>query len=180
MVSSSHSLDQSLTIESKQENRDIMGMQIIPYPPISDENIMASDVHKHTDTEETYQARLKASRDPVTGRFKKGSGYPGRKKGSFNKRRALSAYQRMDEMRRSGTLAIDPIEELARIGLDSRYEARTRLSAWKALARYIYPQRKAVDVSMDEQEADMATLSDEELVSILEGIRSIDTQEKTI
>ena len=141
---------------------------------------MAPVQHSTTATNLTYHTRLEGSRDPATGRFRKGSGYPGRKKGSLNKRRPLSAQLRMDQLRRSGTLTIDPIEELARIGLDEGYDVRTRLSAWKALARYIYPQRKAVDVSMDEQEADMATLSDEELVSRLEGIRIIDTQEKTI
>ena len=132
---------------------------------------MAVDRHPTTEADKAYFARLEASRDPITGRFKKGTGYPGRKKGSLNKRRPLSAQLCMDYLRRSGTLTIDPIEELARIGLDEGYDVRTRLSAWKALAKYIYPQRKAVDVSTDAQEAVTATLSDHELEYILSNAK---------
>ena len=86
----------------------------------------------------------------------------------------------MDQLRRSGTLPIDPIEELARIGLDEGYDVRTRLSAWKALARYIYPQGKAVDVSTDGQEAVSATLSDHELEYILSNAKPPDRPNQTM
>ncbi len=141
---------------------------------------MAPVQNSTTATELTYHTRLEGSRDPVTGRFRKASGYPGRKKVSLNKRRPLSAQLRMDQLRRSGTLIIDPIEELARIGLDERYDVRTRLSAWKALARYIYPQRKAVDVSTDAQEAIPATLSDHELELISSIAKPPDTPNRTM
>ena len=75
----------------------------------------------------------------------------------------------MDYLRRSGTRTIDPIEELARIGLDEGYDVRTRLSAWKALARYIYPQRTAVAVSTDAQAAISATGSPTPSRSIATG-----------
>ena len=141
---------------------------------------MAPVQHSTTATNSTYHTRLEGSRDPATGRFRKGSGYPGRKKGSLNKRRPLSAQLRMDYLRRSGTLTIDPIEELARIGLDEGYDVRTRLSAWKALAKYIYPQRKAVDVSTDAQEAVTATLSDHELEYILSNAKPPDRPNQTM
>ena len=124
---------------------------------------MVSDIYLNAETHETYRARLESSRDPVTGRFKKGNGYPGRKKGSLNKRRPLLDPQGMDERKTSGMVAIDPIEALARIGLDDQCEARMRLSAWKALARYIYPQRKAIDDYVSAQAADTASLRDTEL-----------------
>ena len=155
-------------------------MRLTPFSPKRAENFMALDQYPTTEGNKSYHARLEASRDPITGRFKKGTGYPGRKKGSPNKRRPLSAQLRTDELRRSGTLTIDPIEELARIGLDERYDARTRLSAWKTLARYIYPQRKAVDVSTDAQEAISATLSDHELEYILSNAKPPDRPNQTM
>ena len=66
-------------------------------------------------------------------------------------------------------MSTDPVEGLARIALDDQYDARTRLSAWKALARYIYPQRKAVDFSADDQEAEAVHMSDAELESIVQN-----------
>ena len=117
-------------------------MSFTPFSPKRAENFMALDQHSTTEVNKSYHARLEASRDPITGRFKKGTGYPGRKTGSPNKRRPLSAQLRTDELRRSGTLTVDPIEELARIGLDERYDARTRLSAWKTLPDTSTPNAK--------------------------------------
>ena len=44
-----------------------------------------------------YFTRLEAARDPVTGRFTQGGGHPGRKVGSRNKHRRLSAQERLLE-----------------------------------------------------------------------------------
>ena len=116
-----------------------------------------------------YLTRLEAARDPVTGRFTQGGGHPGRKVGSRNKHRRLSAQERLLEYEARAQVSTDPVEGLARIALDDQYDARTRLSAWKALARYIYPQRKAVDFSADDQEAEAGHLSDAELESIVQN-----------
>ena len=47
-------------------------------------------------------------------------------------------------------LGCDPIEGLAKIALDPKTKDDLKLRCFAELAQYIYPKRKAVDVSTDE------------------------------
>lgn len=101
----------------------------------------------------SYQQRMMLARDPTTGRFVKGKGHPGRKVGSRNKRRRPTLMERLEEGGKKATASIDPIVGLARIATDENLDVRTRFLAWKTLARYIYPQQKAVHVDDDDHAA---------------------------
>jgi hypothetical protein len=46
-------------------------------------------------------------------------------------------------------LGCDPIEGMARLATDERVEISIRFQAYKELAQYIYPKRKAIEHSGD-------------------------------
>ena len=113
-----------------------------------------------------YQAKYTAARDPKSGKIRKGA--PGRKPGSRNKSTKVSAQQRVREIEKQQGRSIDPLEGLAKIAAETE-DVQVRLSALKELAKYLYPQRKAVDMSLEEQEGDVTTMSDADLESIIHG-----------
>ena len=49
-----------------------------------------------------------------------------------------------------------------------------RLTAYKELARYVYPQRKAVDMSIDAGAGETSSMSDADLESIVLGAMGTD------
>jgi hypothetical protein len=77
------------------------------------------------------------------GGSKPGERRGGRKVGSKNKRTilALSVRERLEE------LGCDPLEILARIAEDPKSGADVRVRAAAELSRYLWPQRKAVELS---------------------------------
>ena len=63
----------------------------------------------------------------------------GRKAGVPNKKtRAIQ--ERLEE------LGCDPLEGMAKIAMDESIEVNIRLTAYKELAQYLYPKRKAIEV----------------------------------
>ena len=115
----------------------------------------------------SYQDKIETARDPQTGRFVKGGGHPGRKPGSRNKQRVLSVDERLRRYEQHKGQSFDPIEGLARIAIDESLTARVRLSAWRSLARYIYPQRQAVDVTEHETDRVGQRYSNAQLATII-------------
>ena len=76
-------------------------------------------------------------------KFTKGTPKPpnsGRKKGQPT-RLQLEARIRLEE------LGCDPLEGMARLAMDSRNSAELRGKMFSDLARFIYPQRKAVELT---------------------------------
>ena len=67
----------------------------------------------------------------------------GRKKGTPNKA-TLSVAEKLE------ALGCDPIEGMARIAMDESNSAETRGRYYAELAQYLYPKRKAADVSVPE------------------------------
>ena len=117
-------------------------------------------------TGEDYDKVYDQHRDPETGKLLKGG--PGRKPGTRNKSTKVSAQQRVREIEKQLGRSIDPLEGLAKIAAETE-DVQVRLSALKELAKYLYPQRKAVDMSLEEQEGDVTTMSDADLESIIHG-----------
>ena len=113
-----------------------------------------------------YDAAYQAARDPESGKLLKGG--PGRKPGTRNKNTKVSAQQKVREIEEELGCSIDPLAGLAKIAHESD-DVQIRLSALKELAKYLYPQRKAVDMSLEEQEGDATTMSDADLESIIHG-----------
>ena len=114
------------------------------------------------DSDKAYEQH----RDPETGKLLKGG--PGRKPGTRNKSTKVSAQQRVRELEKQLGRSIDPLEGLAKIAAETE-DVQVKLSALKELAKYLYPQRKAVDMSLEEQEGDVTTMSDADLESIIHG-----------
>jgi len=113
-----------------------------------------------------YDSRWQASRDPKTGKILKGA--PGRKPGARNHRTKVSAQTKLQEVE-AEIGPMDPLEGMARIAADMSLDVQVRLTALKELARYIYPQRKAIDMSIEEQQGEPSAMSDTDLESIIEG-----------
>jgi hypothetical protein len=66
-------------------------------------------------------------------------------------------------------VAIDPLEGMAQIAVDPSMDIQIRLTAMRELAKYIYPQRKAVDMSIEEDRGEATAMSDTDLESIIQG-----------
>ena len=113
-----------------------------------------------------YAKAYEQHRDPETGKLLKGG--PGRKPGTRNQSTKVSAQQRVREIEKQLGRSIDPLEGLAKIAAETE-DVQVKLSALKELAKYLYPQRKAVDMSLEEQEGDVTTMSDADLESIIHG-----------
>ena len=67
----------------------------------------------------------------------------GRKKGTPNKA-TLTIAEKLE------ALGCDPIEGMARIAMDEKNSPETRGRYYSELAQYLYPKRKAVDVSVEQ------------------------------
>ena len=117
-------------------------------------------------TGEDYDKAYDQHRDSETGKLLKGG--PGRKPGTRNKNTKVSAQQKVREIEQQLGRSIDPLEGLAKIAAETE-DVQVRRSALKELAKYLYPQRKAVDMSLEEQEGDVTTMSDADLESIIHG-----------
>ena len=117
-------------------------------------------------TGKDYDKAYDQHRDPETGKLLKGG--PGRKPGTRNKNTKVSAQQKVREIEKQLGRSIDPLEGLAKIAAETE-DVQVKLSALKELAKYLYPQRKAVDMSVEEQEGDVTTMSDADLESIIYG-----------
>tara|TARA_R110002020_G_scaffold58568_5_gene160545 strand:- start:210 stop:617 length:408 start_codon:yes stop_codon:yes gene_type:complete len=113
-----------------------------------------------------YDTAYQAARDPESGKLLKGG--PGRKSGTRNKNTKVSAQQKVREIEEELGCSIDPLAGLAKIAHESD-DVQIQLSALKELAKYLYPQRKAVDMSVEEQSGDATTMSDADLESIIHG-----------
>tara|TARA_R100000656_G_scaffold59600_1_gene46400 strand:- start:897 stop:1313 length:417 start_codon:yes stop_codon:yes gene_type:complete len=114
-----------------------------------------------------FDSRFLAARDPKSGKLTKGG--PGRKPGSRNHRTKVSAQQKLREVEDKLGVTIDPLEGMAHIAADRAQDVQIRLTALRELAKYVYPQRKAVDMTIEEQHGDLTTMSDVDLESIIEG-----------
>ena len=115
-----------------------------------------------------WEARRKAATDPKTGKILKG--FPGRKPGTKNKNPSkISAHQKLREVEESVGHSIDPLEGMAKIANDETLDMALRLNAFKELARYVYPQRKAVDMSFEEASGEASSMNDADLESIALG-----------
>jgi len=115
-----------------------------------------------------WEMRRKAATDPKTGKILKG--FPGRKPGTRNKNPSkVSAQQKLREVEESVGHSIDPLEGMAKIANDETLDIALRLTAFKELARYVYPQRKAVDMSFEDQGGEASSMSDADLESIALG-----------
>ena len=69
----------------------------------------------------------------------------GRKAGVPNKKtRAIQ--ERLEE------LGCDPLEGMAKIAMDESIEVNIRLTAYKELAQYLYPKRKAIEVVQEQED----------------------------
>ena len=113
-----------------------------------------------------YDAKWKAARDSKSGKILKGA--PGRKPGSRNKSTKVSAQQKVREIEEELGRSIDPLQGMAQIAAETE-DVQVKLAALRELAKYLYPQRKAVDMSIEEQSGDATTMSDADLESIIEG-----------
>ena len=113
-----------------------------------------------------YDAKWQAARDPKSGKILKGA--PGRKPGSRNKSTKVSAQQKVREIEEELGRSIDPLQGMAQIAAETE-DVQVKLAALRELAKYLYPQRKAVDMSIEEQQGDATTMSDADLESIIEG-----------
>ena len=115
-----------------------------------------------------WESRRKAATDGKTGKILKG--FPGRKPGTKNKNPSkVSASQKLREVEESIGHSIDPLEGMAKIANDESLDIALRLTAYKELARYVYPQRKAVDMSIDDGTSEASSMSDADLESIALG-----------
>ena len=117
---------------------------------------------------ERWEEQRKAATDGKTGKILKG--FPGRKPGTRNKNPSkVSANQKLREVEESVGQSIDPLEGMAKIANDESLDIALRLTAYKELARYVYPQRKAVDMSIDDGTSEVSSMSDADLESIALG-----------
>jgi hypothetical protein len=117
---------------------------------------------------ERWEERRKEATDDKTGKILKG--FPGRKPGTRNKNPSkVSANQKLREVEESVGHSIDPLEGMAKIANDESLDIALRLTAYKELARYVYPQRKAVDMSIDDGTSEVSSMSDADLESIALG-----------
>ena len=122
---------------------------------------------------ELWERRREAATDGKTGKILKG--FPGRKPGTRNKNPSkVSASQKLREVEESIGHSIDPLEGMAKIANDETLDIALRLTAYKELARYVYPQRKAVDMSIDAGVGETSSMSDADLESIVLGAMGTD------
>ena len=115
-----------------------------------------------------WKDKYKQARDPETGKLIKGKA-PGRKPGSRNKNSKVSASEKLRQVEEDLGVAIDPLEGMAQIAVDPTMDIQIRLTAMREIAKYIYPQRKAVDMSIEEDRGEATAMSDTDLESIIEG-----------
>ncbi len=77
----------------------------------------------------------------------------GRAKGTPNKR-TLDLFAQCD------ALKINPFDELLKMAADKGLDEGLRLQALKEVAKYLYPARKSVELSADEEKGFVVVLKD--------------------
>lgn len=99
------------------------------------------------------------------GRFQKGRKI-GRPKGARNR---VTAAAKVEQVERELGQTLDPLEGMAKIAWDEKHDIQIRLAAMRELAKYLYAQRKAVDMSIEETRGEASSLSDSDLESIIQA-----------
>ena len=97
------------------------------------------------------------------GTFIKGKAV-GRPKGARNR---VTASQKISEVEQRMGVTLDPLEGMAQIAADETNDIQVRLAAFREMAKYLYAQRKAVDMSIEETRGEASSLSDSDLESII-------------
>lgn len=117
-----------------------------------------------TKAKKTTKLTEKSEKKPRGKPFEKGNkaNLSGRPKGSKN-------YKTLAFEERLEALECDPIKVLADVCNDESEETNLRIAAAKELAAYIFPKRKAVEISGSFGKGDAKEMSDEELLNIASG-----------
>ncbi len=84
---------------------------------------------------------------------KKGEHRGGRKAGTPNKK-TLDLFAQCDAMN------INPFDELLKIAADDMIKTDLRLQALKEVASYLYPKRKSVEISNEEDKGFVVVIKD--------------------
>ena len=121
-----------------------------------------------SNADQQWEEQYQEGRDPKSGKFVAGKAV-GRKKGSRNKGSKVSASEKLRQVEEQLGMTVDPLEGMARIAVDPNSDVQTKLSALRELAKYVYPQRKAVDMSIEEDRGEATAMSDTDLESIIQG-----------
>ena len=121
-----------------------------------------------SNADQQWEEQYQEGRDPKSGKFVAGKAV-GRKKGSRNKGSKVSASEKLRQVEEQLGVAVDPLEGMAHIAVDPNNDVQTKLSALRELAKYVYPQRKAVDMSIEEDRGEATAMSDTDLESIIQG-----------
>ena len=130
--------------------------------PINMDQRINKSEEKRLKTPETYRNHLNQYRNP-DGTFTKGK-VVGRPKGARNK---VTASQKISEVEQRMGVTLDPLEGMAQIAADETNDIQVRLAAFREMAKYLYAQRKAVDMSIEETRGEASSLSDSDLESII-------------
>ena len=120
-----------------------------------------------SNADQQWEEQYQEGRDPKSGKFVAGKAV-GRKKGSRNKGSKVSASEKLRQVEEQLGVAVDPLEGMAHIAVDPNNDVQTKLSALRELAKYAYPQRKAVDMSIEEDRGEATDMSDTDLESIIQ------------
>ena len=130
-----------------------------------------------SNADQQWEEQYQEGRDPKSGKFAAGKAV-GRKKGSRNKGSKVSASEKLRQVEEQLGVTVDPLEGMARIAVDPNSDVQTQLSALRELAKYVYPQRKAVDMSIEEDRGEATAMSDTDLESIIQGqLRVVGSEE---
>jgi|TARA_Y100000361_G_C11155842_1_gene344084 hypothetical protein len=130
-----------------------------------------------SNADKQWEEQYQEGRDPKSGKFVAGKAV-GRKKGSRNKGSKVSASEKLRQVEEQLGVTVDPLEGMARIAVDPNSDVQTQLSALRELAKYVYPQRKAVDMSIEEDRGEATAMSDTDLESIIQGqLRVVGSEE---
>ncbi len=130
-----------------------------------------------SNADQQWEEQYQEGRDPKSGKFVAGKAV-GRKKGSRNKGSKVSASEKLRQVEEQLGVTVDPLEGMARIAVDPNSDVQTQLSALRELAKYVYPQRKAVDMSIEEDRGEATAMSDTDLESIIQGqLRVVGSEE---
>jgi len=130
-----------------------------------------------SNADQQWEEQYQEGRDPKSGKFVAGKAV-GRKKGSRNKGSKVSASEKLRQVEEQLGVTVDPLEGMARIAVDPNSDVQTQLSALRELAKYVYPQRKAVDMSIEEDRGEATAMSDTDLESIIKGqLRVVEAEE---
>ena len=127
--------------------------------PVNTDRKLRKDDENGGNEQQTQPLDLRNSE----GKFQKGRKI-GRPKGSRNR---VTAAAKVEQVERELGQTLDPLEGMAKIAWDEKHDIQIRLAAMRELAKYLYAQRKAVDMSIEETRGEASSLSDSDLESII-------------